>query len=86
MGAKKTGKKGVKRVTMAEAIGRVSTAQFIKTAIAKGKLTDEQILAAARKRPEAKGQKIGDHYVSWYRWQAKKEAKTGTAGKRTAHA
>lgn len=54
------------------AVKRMSTAAYIKSAIANSKLTDAQILAAARRR--APGQKIGDHYVSWYRWQMKQQA------------
>ena len=62
---------------------KVSTAAFIKAEIArqaKTKRTDEEILEAARKRPEAKGQKIGGHYVSWYRWQMSKDG-GGAKGK-----
>jgi hypothetical protein len=52
----------------------LSTAAFIRDCIRKvkakkSKMTDEQILAAARKRPEAKGQNISAYYVNWYRWQ-----------------
>jgi Cu2+-containing amine oxidase len=50
----------------------LTTAAFIKQKIAEAKLDDKKILAAARKR--APKQKIGDHYVSWYRWQAKKDS------------
>lgn len=50
----------------------LSTAAFIRQCIllkGKQKMTDEQILAAARKRPEGKGQNISAYYVNWYRWQ-----------------
>lgn len=49
---------------------KLSTAAFIKEQI-KQKVDDKKILAAARKR--APKQKIGDHYVSWYRNQMKNE-------------
>jgi hypothetical protein len=49
----------------------LSTAAFIKEQIKKGKLSDEEILTAAKKRPQAKGQKLKPTYVSWYRWQLK---------------
>lgn len=51
----------------------VSTAAFIKGLIKERKLSDEKILARARKR--APEQKIGDHYVSWYRRQMKQQKK-----------
>lgn len=75
--AAKGGKKAARTTPGTE---KVSTAAFIKAEIArqaKSKKTDEEILAAARKRPEAKGQKIGGHYVSWYRWQMSKDGGKG---------
>lgn len=45
----------------------VTTAEFIRDKITAGKLSDKQILAAARKR--APKQKIGDNYVGFYRWK-----------------
>jgi hypothetical protein len=47
----------------------LTTAEFIREKIREKKLTDEQILAAARKR--APKQKIADSYVSFYRWSIK---------------
>lgn len=52
---------------MTSKTSKQTTAAFIKAKIVEGKLEDKAILAAARKR--APGQKIGDNYVSWYRWQ-----------------
>lgn len=69
--AKKTAKtvKTVKTVEKAAPVATktLTTAAFIKEKIAEGKMEDKEILAAARKR--APDQKIGDNYVSWYRWQ-----------------
>lgn len=56
----------------------VTTAEFIRDKIRTGKLSDKQILAAARKR--APKQKIGDNYVGFYRWEMKTR-KTGAASK-----
>jgi hypothetical protein len=47
----------------------VTTAEFIRDKIREKKLTDKQILAAARKR--APKQKISDYYVNFYRWAMK---------------
>ena len=51
---------------------KLSTRAFIQQCLARGKLTDAQILAAARRR--APKQKIADTYVSWYRWDAKRRS------------
>lgn len=61
----------------------VTTAEFIREKIKAGKMSDKQILAAARKR--APKQKIGDNYVSFYRWDLgrKKTSTKSSRGSRT---
>lgn len=68
---KKVSKKSVAKKTVvaktATPAKTLTTAAYIKEKIAEGKMEDKDILTAARKR--APDQKIGDNYVSWYRWQ-----------------
>lgn len=52
-------------------VAPMTTAAFIKGKIKEGKLDNGQILVLARRR--APKQKIGSHYVSWYRWQMKQK-------------
>jgi hypothetical protein len=77
-----TNTKEAKRVATAGAEAPLTTAAFINSEINKGKLDDQQILAAVRKR--APKQSIGGHYVSWYRWQMKQKGGGYRGGGRKA--